>query len=393
MLWLGQGISGLGSQMRLAAIGWQIYGLTHDPLQLGLIGLFRVGPLIACSLTSGSLADTTDRRKLFLWASLIEVVCSTGLAVVTLSGLVNVWWIYGITGLSSATSAFERPASAALLPSLVPPALLSNALSLNVLNWQTSIVIGPSLGGIVIAGAGVQGVYWLDALSYLAVVVAISQVRYRPGARPTTRISLRATVEGLRFVASNPIMTSIMLLDFLMALFGWGTSLLPVFAIEVLHTDEIGFGLLSAAQAVGAIIVSLIMAWLDPSRLRRPGLILLTAVFFFSLFTILFGLSTSLPFSLLCLALVGAGDTVSLVVRQTIFQLLTPDEMRGRLQSVQIVVFGGGPQLGEIEAGTVARWAGAPFSIVSGGVVCILVVIVAGLTSRRLRDYEFNPPK
>ena len=376
--------------MRIAAIGWQLYLLTHDALQLGAIGLCRVVPLVACSLIGGSLADTTDRRKLLLWSELVLLACSMGLALVTLGGLVNVWWIYGITVLSSATNAFERPAFSAMLPSLVPREQLPSAISLNTLNFQTATVVGPGLGGVIIAGFGVQGVYWLDAFSYSAVVIALLLIRYRPITRPTNKVSIDAALEGLRLVWSNKILVSTMLLDFFATFFASATTLLPIFATDVLHTNEVGFGVLSAAEAVGAVLTSLIMAWVNPSRLRHPGLVVLVAVFFFSLFTALFGLSTSLPFSLVCLALIGASDTVSMVLRQTIAQLATPDAMRGRMQSVNMIFFAGGPQLGELEAGVVARWAGASFSVVSGGVACIAVVVIVGLYSQRLRDYRFS---
>lgn len=390
LLWLGQAVSQLGTQMRIAGIGWQIYLLTHDPLQLGAIGLCRVLPLVAFSLVGGSAADVGDRRKLLLVAETILMFCSAALAVVTLTGAVNVWWIYGITIFSSATNAFERPSFSALVPALVPRDQLSSAISLNTLNFQLATVIGPGLGGIIIAIAGVQGVYWIDAASYIAVILSLIFIHYRPVSRPTTRISLAAAIEGLKFVASNRILISTMLLDFFATFFASSRTLLPIFATDVLHSGEIGFGLLSAADSVGAVITSLIMAWLNPSRFKHPGIVLLVAVFFFSCFTILFGFSTALPLSLFCLFMTGACDTVSMVLRQTVSQLITPDELRGRMQSVNMIFFAGGPQLGELEAGIVARLGGAGLSVVTGGIACALVVLAISAMSPTLRKYHFE---
>ncbi len=390
LLWFGQSISQIGTMMRLAAIGWQIYLLTHDPLQLGVVGLFRVVPLVACSLIGGSAADAVDRRKLLLVSETLLLLCSAALAFVTLSGMVTVWWIYGITALGAAVNAFERPAYSALVPALIPREQLPSAISLNTLNFQVATVIGPGLGGVMIALIGVQGVYWLDAFSYLVVLAALFLIHFRPVARSTQKISLQAALDGLRFVWSNKILVSTMLLDFFATFFASATTLLPIFATDVLHTNEVGFGILSAAQAIGAVITSLIMAWLNVGRIRKPGIILLIAVVLFSLFTVLFGYSTSLPLSVFFLALIGASDTVSMVLRQTIAQLVTPDEMRGRMQSVNMIFFAGGPQLGEVEAGVVARFYGAPFSVISGGYACIAVVLLIALISPRLRNYHFE---
>ena len=233
LLWMGQAISQLGTQMRIAGIGWQIYLLTHDPLQLGAIGLCRVVPLVAFSLIGGSAADVGDRRKLLLIAEAILMFFSAALAVVTLTGAVNVWWIYGITILSSATNAFERPSFSALVPALVPRDQLSSAISLNTLNFQTATVIGPGLGGVIIAFTGVQGVYWIDAASYIAVLISLIFINYRPVSRPTQRISIASAIEGLRFVWGNKILVSTMLLDFFATFFASSRTLLPIFATDI----------------------------------------------------------------------------------------------------------------------------------------------------------------
>ncbi len=390
LLWTGQGVSQLGTQMRIAAIGWQIYLLTHDPLQLGFIGLCRVVPLVLCSLIGGSAADAVDRRKLLLVTEAVLMACSAALALVTLAGIVNVWWIYGIIIISSATNAFERPSYSALIPSLVPRHQLPNALALGTVNWQAATVVGPGLGGVLIALVGVQGVYFVDAFSYVAVIAALLLIHFRPLGPSGQKISIEAALEGIRFVWHKKILVAIMLLDFSATFFASATTLLPIFATDVLHTNELGFGILSGAEALGAVTASLILAWFNLNKYRRPGYIVLTAVFFYSIFTIIFGFSNWFPLSLLCLALIGAFDTVSMVFRHTISQLITPDEMRGRMQSVNMIFFAGGPQFGEVEAGVVARVAGAPFSVITGGFACVGLVLLMGLVSKQLRNYEFE---
>lgn len=390
LLLFGQSVSQIGTQMQVAAIGWQVYQLTHDAFQLGLIGIFRVGPLIACSLLGGSVADSVDRRRLLLVTQTILMLCAVALAFVTLSGSANVVWIYGLIAFAGATDAFDRPTYSALVPSLVPRSQLANALSLNTLSFQTATIVGPGLGGVTIALLGVQGAYWINAISYLAVIMSLLLISFRPGAGSGRKVSIALAVEGLRFVWGKKILVSTMLLDFFATFFSSATTLLPIFAADVLHTNEVGFGLLSASEAIGAASTSLIMALVHVNRFRKPGRLLLVAVFFFALFTILFGFSNWLPFSLFCLAMVGASDTVSMVLRQTIAQLVTPDEMRGRMQSVNMIFYAGGPQLGEVEAGIVARVGGAPLSVVSGGIACVIIIGLITLSSRQLRDYKFE---
>ncbi len=390
LLWLGQGVSQIGTQMRIVAIAWQIYHLTHDPLSLGFIGLCRVVPLIASSLLGGTIADAVDRRKLLLVCQAVLFFCSVSLFLVTITGIVTVWWIYGITIASSAVNGFERPANSALIPALVPRHQLANALSLSTLNWQIAMVSGPGLGGLIIWGLDVQGAYLIDSFSFVGVIVALLFIHYRPSGPSGTRISLEAAIEGFRFVWGKKILVATMVLDFVATFFGSATTLLPIFASEILKVDELGYGLLTASEAAGAVIASFVLAWLQVGRTRHPGRWVIGAVLLYSFFTILFGFSTWLPLSMFWLALVGASDTVSMVLRQTISQLVTPDHMRGRMQSVNMIFFAGGPQLGEVEAGIVARISGAQFSVISGGFACVVMVIAVGLFSRSLRDYEFD---
>ena len=386
LLWAGSFFSQIGSQMFVVGIGWQIYDITRSPLALGLLGLSRAVPLVIFALGAGVIADAMDRRRLMLVCQVVMLALSAALGLWTLRGLDIVWPVYLVVALASAARTFETPARQALVPALVPRQHLTNALSLNVLNGQTATVIGPSLAGVVIANLGVAAVYWLDALSYLAVIGSLVLMRVRPEPHAGTSVSLRAALDGIRFLRSEPIILSTMLLDFIATFFGSALTLLPLFARDILRVGPEGLGLLYAAPSAGAVIAGIWMSLVAGSR--RQGLLLLAAVMAYGLCTTVFGLSTSFWLSMLMLAGVGAADTISTVIRNTIRQLRTPDELRGRMVSVNMLFFMGGPQLGEFEAGVVARLAGGPFSVWSGGVLCMVAVGLLAWRVPALRTYD-----
>jgi MFS family permease len=387
LLWFGGFISQAGSQMHVVAVSWQVYELSRDPLALGAIGVARIVPLVLLALGSGVLADALDRRKLMLFSQIAMMLCSAALALASSFGIVTVWWIYIITALSSAAATLGMPARQAIVPSLVPREHLSSALSLNIISWQAATILGPTLGGLIITATGTAGtVYWIDAISFFAVIAALLLMRVGAVVGERRPISLRAALEGFAFVRSNTLIWSTMLLDFLATLLGSATVLLPLFATDVLKVGAAGVGLLYAAPSVGAVAASALLSIWGP--LRRQGPILLVSVIMYGAFTAIFGLSTNFWLSMLMLAGVGASDTISMVVRQTIRQLTTPDEMRGRMTSVGMLFFAGGPQLGEIEAGVAARLLGGPLSVAAGGVACMLMVGVLALLTPRLRTYD-----
>jgi len=386
LLWFGSFVSQAGSQMHIVAVSWQVYEITKDPLTLGGIGVARIVPLVLLALGSGVLADALDRRKLMLFSQIAMMLCSAALALASSLGIVTIWWIYIVTGLSSAASTLGMPARQAIVPSLVPREHLSSALSLNIISWQTATILGPTLGGFVIAGLGVASVYWVDAISFIAVIVALLLMRVGAVIGERRPVSLRAAVEGFAFVRHNTMIWSTMLLDFLATFFSSATVLLPLFATDILNVGPQGVGLLYAAPSVGAVLASGILSvW---GTLRRQGPVLLVAVMLYGLCTVVFGLSTSFWLSLLMLVGVGASDTVSMVVRQTIRQLTTPDEMRGRMTAVGMLFFAGGPQLGEIEAGVAARLMGGPLSVAVGGLACVVTVALISVVTPMLRNYD-----
>ena len=386
LLWFGSFVSQAGSQMHVVAVSWQVYQLTGNALALGGIGVARLVPLLLLAVGSGVLADAFDRRKLMLVSQVAMLLCAAALAVGSALGLVTIWWIYIITALSSAAGTLGLPARQAIVPSLVPREQLQSALSLNLISFQTATVLGPSLGGLVIAWLGVSWVYGIDALSFLAVIVALLLMRVGAIVGERRGVTFGAALEGLAFVRRSPLIWSTMLLDFLATLFGSATVLLPLFATDILTVGSAGLGLLYAAPSAGAVAASSILSLRGP--MRRQGAVLLWAVAIYGLCTAVFGFSSSFWLSLLMLAGVGAADTVSMVVRQTVRQLNTPDAMRGRMTAVGMLFFAGGPQLGEVEAGVAARLLGGPLSVAVGGLGCLLTVGAVAALAPQLRKYD-----
>jgi MFS family permease len=385
-LWFGSLVSQAGSQMHVVAVSWQVYVLTRDPLALGGIGVARLIPLVLLALGSGVLADALDRRKLMLFSQVAMMLCSASLALASYFGIVSIWWIYVVTALSSAAGTLGGPARQAIVPNLVPREHLSSALSLNIITMQVATIVGPTVGGLIIAASGVTWVYGFDTFSFLAVIAALLMMRIGGVAGERRGINLRSALEGLSFVRHTPLIWSTMMLDFLATFFGSAMLLLPLFATDILHAGSAELGLLYAAPSVGAVLVSGVLSVSKP--LPRQGIVLLVAVALYGLCTAVFGLSTSIWLSIAMLAGVGAFDTVSMVVRGTIRQLATPDAMRGRMTAVGMLFFAGGPQLGEIEGGVAARLLGGPLSVLAGGLACILTVGIVGVLAPELRAYE-----
>ena len=379
LLWWGLLVSFSGSYMQSAAILWHVSLLVPDDrraLALGMVGLVRVVPVIVFSLISGVAADAFDRRRLMLATQSMMAVLAAALAVMTFHGQSTVWHIYVLAACSSAAGAFDLPARQSLLPNLVPRQDLPNAISLNTIMVQISSVVGPALGGLIIALGGVAWAYAFNAVSFVVVIVALLMMRMdeskEPSEGPAARgdFTLASALEGLRFVFRAPLIRSTMLLDFFATFFSSATALLPIFAQDVLHVGARGYGWLYAAPAAGAVLASAVMVravdWIE-----RRGVVLVAAVAVYGAATVAFGLSSMFWLTFACLAATGAADTVSTVFRNLIRQLETPDRLRGRMVGVNMVFFMGGPQLGELEAGLVASWFGPVISVVSGGLGCL----------------------
>jgi MFS family permease len=311
---------------------------------------------------------------------------------VTATGLESVWPLYLLTAISSAAVAFDNPARQAILPTLVPPQDFPNAVSLGLIVFQLSMIGGPAIAGRLLGSYSPVIVYAFNAASFLAVIAALLLMRASGRATEDetdaarTRINLGALKEGLRFVWRTPIIVQTMTLDFIATFFASATALLPIFAAEILGVGAHGFGILAAAPAVGAVIAAFAMARFG--NLRRQGATVIASVAVYGAATAAFGLSRVFWFSLLMLAVMGAADTVSTVLRQTIRQLVTPNSLRGRMTSVNMIFFMGGPQLGELEAGAVAALIGTQLSVITGGVGCLVAALLALYFAQSLMSYE-----
>lgn len=387
LLWIGLLISRIGSEMQVVAVNWQVYLLTGSALSLGLIGLSRFLPIILFSLLAGIISDMFDRRKIMLFSQLLMIAVSLVLAVTTFTGNISPFLIYILIAGNSIASAFDTPARQSLTPSLLPKKYFMNGVSLNTIMWQSAIVIGPSIAGFIIAYLGVGSVYIINLFSFIAVIIALIMMKTSGRVEgKTAYFNLSSLVEGLRFVMKSPIIYSTMLLDFFATFFSSATVLLPIFAKDILSVGPQGLGFLYAAPSLGAVIAGIVFSSLG--RLKNQGKILLISVLIYGLSTILFGISKSFYLSLIFLFLVGAGDCVSTIIRNTIRQLTTPNHLRGRMVSVNMLFFYGGPQLGEAEAGLAAAAFGAPISVVIGGVGTIVATAVLAILIPKLRNYH-----
>ena len=371
-LWSGQLLSIAGTQMQIWALFWHIRTLTDQPIALGGVGLARILPIIIFSLVGGVIADSFDRRRVMFITQSAAALLALALGLLTQFGQINIWLIYALTALQAIAIAFDSPARQALVPNLVPAKDLPNAFSMTSIAWQTGAIIGPAVSGFVIAFGGQQAVYYINAISYLAVIIAL--ILIGPVAQTKTArvagVSWTSIKEGIQFIINKPIILSTMLLDFVATFFASANTLMPIVARDVLRVGVVEYGWLSAAPSVGAVIAALVVSQLP--ELRRQGQLFLASVAVFGVATIIFGATTSLVLAWFALSVTGAADSVSTIIRNTIRQLQTPDYIRGRMTSVNQIFFQGGPQLGEVEAGIVAQLFGAPLAIISGGIGCIV---------------------
>jgi MFS family permease len=386
--WIGHFISVVGTQMTWVAIPYQVYELSaKDPLAMGAVGLARAIPMVLMAIAGGVIADVVDRRRLlFVTQSGLLAIAAT-LAAVTASGVASVPLLYALVGLSGLFVAVDLPARGALLPSLVPREALPRALTLNAWTYQVACLVGPTLAGVVLGFGGARAVYVLDAFSFGAVLIALVALPpAAPRETPAVTPGLRAALEGIRFVWNQRVIRVTMVLDFLETLFADAKFLMPIFARDLLGGTERTLGLLLAAPPAGAALTAFVLAWLPAPR--RQGALVVGGVALYGVATVGFGLAESLPFALAMLAITGAADTVSMVVRNTIRQELTPDEMRARMLSVNMVFFVGGPLIGEFEAGVVARVFSPRAAVVSGGAACVISALACLALAPWLWRYE-----
>lgn len=387
-LWLGLLISIAGSQMQISALFWHIRTLTGrpNPLALGGIGLARILPVIVFSFLGGPVADTLNRRRILFVTQTAMALGALALALLTFTGHITIWYIYLLTAIQATAVAFDGPARQAMIPNIVPAEDLPSAFSMSSIAMNAGSIIGPALSGIVIVALGQGYTYFFNAVSFLAVILAL--VLIGPVLQDTRKsgIHLSAALDGIRFIFSRPIILSTMLMDFVATFFASANTMMPIVAKDILKVSEIGYGWLSSAQAIGSVAAGVVVSQVQ--KLRKQGSIFLIAVVIFGSATVLFGASSTFAIAMLALILMGAADAVSTIIRNTIRQLTTPDHIRGRMTAVNQIFFQGGPQLGEVESGIVASLFGVPAAIISGGIGCVVGTALIVLKWPQLRTYN-----
>jgi predicted MFS family arabinose efflux permease len=388
-LWVGQVISHLGSNMRLVAVAVQVFEITGSTVAVGIVGLVEVVPLIVFSIVGGAMSDRSDRRALIFRTQLGLMATSLVLAYISFGSDPSVLWIYALTAIASGLNAIDRPARTAMTPNLVPPDKLAAAMALRQVVFQTTLILGPALGGVMIAslGGAVEWVYLFDGLSFIAAIVVLRWVPRSVPSFDPGQSHLQSVREGMGFVFRNPLALSIFGIDLIAMIFGMPRAVFPELAKETFGMGPEGVGLLFAAPSVGALVAALTTGWV--SSVRRQGVAVLWAVAAWGTAITLAGLSVfSLALTLLFLAAAGAADVVSAVFRATMLQTTTPDVLRGRVSAFNLMVVTGGPRIGDFEAGLVGGIAGAPASIVVGGLVCLVGTCAMAVWSPTLARYR-----
>ncbi len=383
LLWAGQAVSSIGTNITRIALPFQVYVLTGSTLAVAALTTVQLVAILLFALGAGALADVIDRRRLLIATQVGLALSSVGLAAVALTPSPSLVLIMGLAFVHSAVGAIDQPARSSAIPRLVPPQRLSAAIALNQLNFEVASILGPALGGLLIATVGIAAAYLLDGISFAASIVALILMRPIPPVAGAARPGLRAIREGFAFVRSRRVILSTFAIDFNAMVFGMPASLFPILALDVFDAGPEGFGLLAAAPAAGAFLGALTSGWIN--RVQRMGLGVIAMVVAWGLAITGFGVACLLAgdapqamfiVGLVMLALAGMADVLSAVLRSTIAQLQTPDSLRGRVTSIHLVVVTSGPRLGDIEAAAVAALVGPQLSVLSGGLLCLVGVVV-----------------
>jgi MFS family permease len=390
LLSAGRLASAMAAMLLQATIFWQVYHISGSEFQLAMLGVAQFIPSLGLSLLGGAVADRYNRQFITITAQLLAAASGAVLLVVTAQGNISVAWVYGMALIVGVSGAFEWPSRQALLPMVVSRESFANAITVSSTFQQLGFVTGPAIAGFAIAWKGPElgyGIYCgLFAVSVLTLVFL------RPSAveTPKRAVSLAAVGEGVRFVVSRQAILGAMTLDMFAVIFGGAAALLPVYADKILDVGDIGYGLLAASLDLGALLTSIALIFCRP--IRRTGRALLIAVTFYGLATIAFGFSRSFPLSLAAYAFIGVADQVSVVCRQTTIQLNTPDHLRGRVTSVNMLFIGASNRLGAVESGLVASITSATFAVVSGGIGCLAVLGIVSWKMPGLRRYQIGAP-
>ncbi len=374
LLFIGQLVSLLGSNLTIVAVAYQVYQQTHSSLWVGLVSFIQLPLLIVGSLWGGALGDRFDRRTLLVGASFLLALLSCGLGVNAFSHHANFALLVSLPALAAGLSGLSGPLRTAVIPTLVRPEELVAAFSLNQVIVNTATVIGPAVAGVLIATVGLSSCYFIDGVTFFSLMLAtFLMAPMKPVGVHTGIKLLRSIHEGFRYVRSHAVVQAVYLVDLNAMVFGLPRALFPAVTLHVYHGGPQILGLLYAAPGVGALAMALFTGWLD--RVRRRGRLVVLAVLIWGVIMALFGLVPVLWVGLSCLAIAGAMDVISAVLRSTILQTSILDQFRSRMSSIQMAVVTGGPRLGDLESGVVANFTSTEFSIVSGGVMCVLGVL------------------
>jgi MFS family permease len=389
LLWAGQAISVIGRMVTSVVLPYQVYVLTGDMLALGVLSLVQLVPILVFALGGGAVADAVDRRRLLLVTQVGLMLSSLALALISFVPAPSVPAIFVVAFVAAGLGAVDQPARTSAVPRLVPPERLPAAISMNQLVFNGAAVIGPAIGGILVATVGVTAGYLVDVVTFFAAIAAVVMIRPIPPAPGALRPSIGAIVEGLRFARRRRPVLATFVVDVNAMVFGSPRTLFPPLALNVFGVGPAGVGFMASAAGLGAFVAAVFSGW--TSHVRRPGLAVLLAVGVWSLGIVGFGLATfSFPLALVCLAIASGADVFSAVLRSSIVQLLTPDSLRGRVSSIHILVVTGGPRIGDAEASAVAAVIGAQWSAVSGGVLSLVGVGLIALAMPEFRRLDME---
>jgi predicted MFS family arabinose efflux permease len=393
LLWMGQLVSLIGRQITVVALPFQVFRLTNSSLAVGMLGLVEILPLIIASISAGPIADRVDRKKLILVTETGLVVSSSLLAIGAFVHTRSLGYVYAVAALQAGLAGMNGPARSAALPSLVTPQQLPSALALNQVMYNTTLVAGPAIGGLILARLSLTWAYGIDALSFVASISAAAALRKLPPSRSKGEARPRgwkAIREGFTYIRHQRVLISTFAIDLDAMIFGMPRAVFPALALDVLRRGPGALGLMYAAPGAGALVGALSSGWI--TGVRRQGRAVLLSVLAWGTAIVGFGLTIHLfAVALLFLAIAGAADVFSAVFRQTILMLGVPAGLRGRVFGIHIMVVTGGPRLGDAEAGTVASLVSPLFSVVSGGAACVVGVILLALLAPELGRYERKP--
>src|ERR1044071_8315223 len=394
LIWVGLIVSMVGSQMQQWALFWHISQLSKDPIAVSIVGGVRFLAVFLFSLFAGLVADRYNRRNILFITQSTSALVALVLGLLTLSHTIQLWHIYALTAVQAVAMAFDLPARQSLVPNLVPREHLPSAFSLQSIAFNTGAIIGPAMSGVVIGYLGQEYVYLINAITFLAVIIALIAMGPVPQSGAVAQRGVRAALTdirvGVNFIRHQPLILSTMILDFIATFFSSANTLLPYFTQNILHVGEVAYGWLASAQSIGAVCVGLVAS--QYNNIRRQGPLILGAVVLFGAATIIFGLTRLYLVVFLALALMGAADSISTIIRNTIRQMNTPDTLRGRMTSINQIFFMGGPQIGEVEAGAVAQFFGVPAAIITGGIGTILGVWLITSIWPALPRYDSDEP-